>query len=197
MKIEGYRIWAILFVAIFALSGYMYFNVLENRDQLQEQSFRSLDLTRDNLLSSWENLTVRTDSIYNFEESTDSDIRNLIQTLLDQMPPSDFFDLTFFTDRNGKVLISSPEIPVVFIPPNILMRPKNWGRFKRRSPYQQRSTRHFGYRSLLNKTGLTSHPPERSISTCSEPSARKSLAVPAVRSVLQVSTFSLPCSCCS
>ena len=120
MKIEGYRIWAILFVAIFALSGYMYFNVLENRDQLQEQSFRSLDLTRDNLLSSWENLTVRTDSIYNFEESTDSDIRNLIQTLLDQMPPSDFFDLTFFTDRNGKVLISSPEIPVVFIPPEYL-----------------------------------------------------------------------------
>lgn len=120
MKIEGYRIWAILFFAIFALSGYMYFTVLENRDQLQEQSFRSLDLTKDNLLSSWENYTVREDTTINFQESTDSDIRELLQTLLDQMPPSDFFDLTFFTDRSGRVLISSPEIPVVFIPPEYL-----------------------------------------------------------------------------
>ncbi|REL33697.1 hypothetical protein DYD21_09820 [Rhodohalobacter sp. SW132] len=120
MKIEGYRIWAILFVAIFALSGYMYFTILENRDQLQEQSFRSLELTKNNLLSSWDNLSVRTEPPYNFDEISESDLRELLQTLLNQMPPSNFFDLTFLTDRSGKLLISSPEIPLITLPPEYL-----------------------------------------------------------------------------
>ena len=108
MKFEAYRLWVFLFIAIFAVSGYLYFKIQENQDRLYDQSFRSLELTEENLLESWENYRVR---VVPRDDSTNHinpiQVDTLMNELLSQMPPSSFFDFVIITDTTGIVLYSS------------------------------------------------------------------------------------------
>ncbi len=111
MRIEGYRIWIVLFIAIVIVSGYLYYSVEDNQRLLDEQSIRSLELTRDNLSRGWES----------FLHSPDVDIdelkepvrfRETLEEILDIIPPSDFFDYTVLVFETDTLLISEPELPV-------------------------------------------------------------------------------------
>lgn len=115
MKFEAYRIWILFFVAIFAVSGYLYFKIQENQNQLQNHSYRSLELTKNNLLNSWDNYRVRVidnPGITVYPSNTS----DLLEDLLNQMPPSNFFNFVILTDTSGTVLHATGDIPVYEIP---------------------------------------------------------------------------------
>jgi hypothetical protein len=118
MKIEGHRIWITLFLAVFIVSGYLFYTVRSNQAQLKEQSVRSLSLTKNNLLNSWENYQVRcrTDTTLVHSISSDSDLKKVLSELFGQMPPGDFFDITIVADSSGLVLVSKPDHPVINMP---------------------------------------------------------------------------------
>lgn len=111
MRIEGYRIWIVLFIAIVIVSGYLYYSVEDNQRLLDEQSIRSLELTRDNLLQGWES-TLHSPFV-DIEDLKDSArFRETLEELLDIIPPSDFFDYTVLVFETDTLLISEPQLPV-------------------------------------------------------------------------------------
>ncbi|MCC5905430.1 MAG: MFS transporter [Balneolaceae bacterium] len=118
MKVEGHQIWITLFLAVFIVSGYLYYTVHTNQIQLQEQSIRSFSLAKNNLMSSWENYKVQcqSDTTLTRSISKDADLKQVLNFLLDQMPPGDFFDLTIIADSSGKIMIAEPDIPVAKMP---------------------------------------------------------------------------------
>jgi len=118
MKVEGHQIWITLFLAVFIVSGYLYYTVHTNQIQLQEQSIRSFSLAKNNLTSSWENYKVQcqSDTTLTRSISEDADLKQVLNFLLDQMPPGDFFDLTIIADSSGKIMIAEPDIPVAKMP---------------------------------------------------------------------------------
>lgn len=127
MRIEGHRIWITLFIAIFIVSGYLYYSVRENQRQLTDQSIRSLALTKNNFAESWENRIRRPDP--------DSDIpdpkaTSTLRELLDMMRSSDFFDVIIVSDIAGKVLISDPDISMESIPPGLFAERQELGIIK-------------------------------------------------------------------
>lgn len=113
MKFEAYRIWILFFIAIFAVSGYLYFTIQENQSQLQDHSYRSLELTKNNLLNSWENYKKR---VLPDPSSRPEKVSDVLEDLLNQMPPSNFFNFVILTDTSGAVLYTSGDIPVFEIP---------------------------------------------------------------------------------
>jgi len=117
MSFEARRTWIFFIIAIFAVSGYLYFTVQENRTQLQNHSFRSLNLTKNNLLNSWENYKVR--EIEQQDKSDyQSEVSGVLEELLNQMPPSNFFNHVVLTDTTGGVLYATGDIPLNEIPDN-------------------------------------------------------------------------------
>ncbi len=131
MRIEGHRIWIILLIGIFIIGGYLYYSVQDNRQQLTEQSIRSLILTRNNFLSIWDNYQYQVESVIesdtsdtlciprNFPTKHDPQTDEILRALLDMMPPSDFFDATIVADEAGNVLISTPDMLLQQIPPEL------------------------------------------------------------------------------
>jgi hypothetical protein len=121
MRFEAFRIWVLLFIAIFAVSGYTYFKIQENQNQLRNQSYRSLDITKNNLLESWSNYRVR---VLDAETDTYQSIAQresvILEILLDQMPPSNFFDFVILTDTSGTVRYATGNMPVTELPDSTL-----------------------------------------------------------------------------
>lgn len=131
MKIETFRIWVILFIAIFAVSGYTYFTLQENQEQLLKQSYRSLELTKLNVLNSWDTFQVQLtqpDYLQTVDES-DSTISKyeIPQILLNQMPPSNFFDIILITDSDGNVLHTSTDVTITSVPESARVDPNRLG----------------------------------------------------------------------
>lgn len=122
MKIEAYRIWIVLFVAIFAVSGYMYFTILDNQDQLIQQSYRSLELTKNNIEESWENYSVRETGEISQQVNQGCGLLqpSVWRSLLQQMPPSRFFDFIIIADTSGTVTYTEPQLPVPRMNPAVL-----------------------------------------------------------------------------
>ena len=71
-------------------------------------------------MSSWNNYKeqCKSDTTLPRSISNEEDLKQVLNILLGQMPPGEFFDLTIIADSFGKVLITEPGIPVEQMPVN-------------------------------------------------------------------------------